>query len=224
MVPSDWSRSRPFRPCHQACHRAYRRRRSRLGLVGDDRLGGEEEGRDRRRVLQRRAGDLGGVGDAGLHQVLVLTRAGVQAVGTLEVLDLLDHDATLETGVHRDLLERLLERTCDQPGSGGLVAFERLRHLEHLLLRTDQGDSAAGHDALFHGGLGRLHRVLDAVLLLLELDLGGRADLDDRHTAGQLGETLLELLTVVVGVGVLDLLLDLGDAGVHRRHGRRHPR
>jgi hypothetical protein len=44
--------------------------------------------------------------------------------------------------------------------------------------------------------------VLDAVLLLLELDLGGRADLDDGHAAGQLGETLLELLAVPVGVGV----------------------
>ena len=35
-----------------------------LGLVGDDGLGGEEQGGDRRRVLQRRAGDLGGVDDA----------------------------------------------------------------------------------------------------------------------------------------------------------------
>jgi hypothetical protein len=40
-----------------------------LGLVGDDRLGGEEQGRDRRRVLQRRAGDLGGVDDADLDEV-----------------------------------------------------------------------------------------------------------------------------------------------------------
>ena len=50
------------------------------------------------------------------------------------------------------------------------------------------------------------------MLALLELDLGGRADLDDGDAAGQLGETLLELLTVVVGVGVLDLATDLGDA------------
>jgi hypothetical protein len=43
------------------------------------------------------------------------------------------------------------------------------------------------------------------VLALLELDLGGRADLDDGNAAGQLGEALLQLLAVVVGVGVLDL-------------------
>jgi hypothetical protein len=62
--------------------------------------------------------------------------------------------------------------------------------------------------------LGVAHRVLDAVLLLLELDLGGRADLDDGDAAGQLGEALLELLAVVVGVGVLDLGADLVDAAL----------
>ena len=59
-----------------------------------------------------------------------------------------------------------------------------------------------------------LQGVLDAVLGLLHLDLGGRANLDDGHAAGQLGETLLELLTVEVGVGVLDLGLDLLDAAL----------
>ena len=48
-------------------------------------------------------------------------------------------------------------------------------------------------------------RVLDAVLLLLQLDLGGRADLDQRHAAGQLRQALLELLAVPVGVGPVDL-------------------
>ena len=56
--------------------------------------------------------------------------------------------------------------------------------------------------------------VLDAVLLLLELRLGGRADLDDGDAAGQLGQALLELLPVVVGVGLLDLPLDELDAAL----------
>src|SRR5258706_102737 len=71
--------------------------------------------------------------------------------------------------------------------------------------------TASGNDALLDRGLGGGHRVLDAVLLLLQLDLGGGADLDDGHAAGQLGQPLLELLAVVVGVGVLDLGLDLVD-------------
>jgi len=36
-----------------------------------------------------------------------------------------------------------------------------------------------------------MQRVLDAGLLLLHLDLGGRTDLDDRNTAGELRHALL---------------------------------
>jgi hypothetical protein len=50
------------------------------------------------------------------------------------------------------------------------------------------------------------------VLLLLQFDFSRRADLDDGDATGQLGETLLQLLAVVVRVSVLDLSLDLVDA------------
>ena len=72
-----------------------------------------------------------------------------------------------------------------------------------------QGHAATGDDALLNGGLGVAHGIFDAVLALLELDLGGRAGLDDRNTAGQLGQALLQLLAVVVGGGLGDLRLDL---------------
>ena len=49
------------------------------------------------------------------------------------------------------------------------------------------------------------------LLLLLQLDLSGRADLDHRDAAGQLGQPLLELLAVPVAVDLLDLGLDLVD-------------
>ena len=79
-----------------------------------------------------------------------------------------------------------------------------------------QRDAAARHDALLERRAGGLQRVLDAVLLLLHLGLGGRADLDDGDAAGELGEALLELLAVEVRVGVLDLGLDLVDAALDR--------
>ncbi len=72
--------------------------------------------------------------------------------------------------------------------------------------------AAAGHDAFLDGGTGRVQRVFDAGLLLLHLDLGGCTDLDHGDTAGELRNALLQLLLVVVGGGLLDLLLDLGDA------------
>jgi hypothetical protein len=60
-------------------------------------------------------------------------------------------------------------------------------------------------DAFFDGGAGGVQGVLDAGLLLLHLGLGGGADLDHGHAAGQLGQALLQLLAVVVGGGLLDL-------------------
>ena len=85
--------------------------------------------------------------------------------------------------------------------------------LSERALRTDERDAAAGDDALFDGRARRRDGVLDAVLLLLQLDLGGRADLDHRDAAGELGQALLQLLLVPVGVRVLDLGLDLVDRG-----------
>src|SRR6266568_2820112 len=161
-----------------------------LRLLRDHGLGGEEQARDRGRVLQRRPGDLRGIDDAGLEHVDIIAGRGVQTLARGQRLDLLDHHAALVAGVHRDLLERLLQRAAHDRRTGGLVA----RQVE-----------------LLEGGLGVAHRVLDAVLALLELDLGGRPRLDDGDAAGQLGQPLLQLLAVVVGVGVVDLGADLVD-------------
>ena len=59
-----------------------------------------------------------------------------------------------------------------------------------------------------------MQRILDAGLLLLHLGLGGRADGDDGDAAGHLGQPLLQLLAVVVGGGLLDLVADLRDAAL----------
>src|SRR6185312_2740703 len=116
----------------------------------------------------------------------------------------------LEAGVDRDLLQRRLERDADDVRTGRLVAVE-VELLERGLGRLGERDAATGDDALLDGRLRVANGVLDAVLALLQLDLGGRADLDDRDTAGQLGQALLELLAVVVRVRLLDLGPDLVD-------------
>ena len=61
-----------------------------------------------------------------------------------------------------------------------------------------------------------MHRVLDARLLLLHLGFGGRTDLDDGDAADEFREPLLQLFTVVVRGGVLDLRADLLDAALDR--------
>jgi hypothetical protein len=184
---------------HATAHVATRRGGSGLlGLVGDDGLGGEEEAGDAGGVLQRRAGHLGGVDDAGPDQVDVLTRGGVEALTALEVPHLLDDDATLEAGVDGDLLERGLERDLDDVRTRRLVALD-LELLEGGLGRLEQGDATTGDDALLDGGLGVADGVLDAVLALLELDLEG-----DEATGANIVRVALEapLKQIAVNAGL----------------------
>jgi hypothetical protein len=57
-----------------------------------------------------------------------------------------------------------------------------------------------------------MHRVVNAILALLHLDLGGAANSDHGNATRQFGQSLLQLLRVVVRGGLLDLRLDLLDA------------
>src|SRR5690606_8055658 len=185
-----------------------------LGVLGDDHLGGEQQAGDRRGVLQRGARDLRRVDDArGEHVVDERVRGGVVAVLAVVLLtDRVDDHAALGAGVGRDLAGGLLEGAHEDRRAGLLVAFERVGDLLDGLDRVDQRHAAARDDALLDGRAGGRQGVLEAVLLLLELGLGGSADADDRDAAGQLGQALLELLTGVVRVGGLELGLDALDA------------
>src|SRR5690606_8581115 len=174
------------------------------------------EAGDRGRVLQRRARHLGRVDDALCEQVTVLAGRGVEAEAGLELRDLVRDDTRLETGVHRDLLERSLDGDANDVRTGRLVTRE-LERSEGLGAGLDQRDATTGDDALLDGRLRVADGVLDAVLALLELDLGRGTRLDDGHAASELGEALLELLAVVVAVGVLDLATDLGHATLDLR-------
>src|SRR6266404_4659548 len=48
-------------------------------------------------------------------------------------------------------------------------------------------------------------RIFDARLLLFHLSLSGSAHLDDRNTADELCQTLLQLLAIIVGRSFVDL-------------------
>src|SRR5581483_1482590 len=183
-----------------------------LGLVRDQRLGGQHQRGHRRRVLQRGAHHLGRVDDAGFDEVLVLARGRVVAERALAVLDLVDHHRALDAAVCGNLPQRLLDGAADDVDAVLLVALE-LERLERRQ-RAQERHAAARHDALFDRRARRVQRVLDAGLLLLHLGLGGRADLDDRDAADELGQPLLQFLAVVVARRLLDLRADLLHARV----------
>src|SRR6202035_3036442 len=103
------------------------------------------------------------------------------------------------------------QRLAHDLDAGLLVVVLGAQALE-LLGSTQQRNAAAGNDAFFDGRTGRMHRVVNAVLALLDFDFGRAADADHRDAARELGQTLLQLLAVVVRGGFLDLRLDLRHA------------
>src|SRR6476469_4212279 len=136
--------------------------------VRDERLRRQDHRGDGGGVLERGAGHLGGVDDALLEEVAVLAGEGVVAEAWLEPLDLLDDDLAGCTGVVRDLPGGRLERFSDGVDTDLLDSL-----VVALVERGDgleQGALTVGDEALLDRCTGRRDRILEAVLLRLELD------------------------------------------------------
>src|SRR6185295_292346 len=141
-------------------------------------------------VLQGDADDLGGIDDAHLEHVAVLTSLGViaECSGSL-IHDLADHDRALNACIVRDLADRRLQCLAHDVDADVLiliVALDRYR-----LGGFQKHDAAARYNAFLDCRAGGVKSVVDAVLALLHLDLGRAADFDDCHPTGELRQPLL---------------------------------
>src|SRR5216684_3046437 len=200
-----------------AAHAAAAQRHAAAGVLlrqfGHHGFGGDQQRRDRGRVLDRHANNLGRVDNALGDQVDIFAGLRVEAIRILVLLeDLADDHRAVFAGIDGDLAGWMGQGLTDDLDAGLLVVVLGAKPLE-VLGGTEQGDAAARHDAFFNRRTGRMHRVIDAVLALLDFDFGRAADADHRDAACELGQTLLQLFPVVVRGGFLDLRLDLADAG-----------
>src|SRR6266699_2133023 len=129
---------------HAAARSSGHRRRLLLRQFGHHRLGGDEQARDARGVLQRGAHPLGRVDDALRHQVAELAGLGVEAVGVAVLVeDLAYDDRAVLAGVHGDLASRPAQCLADDVDAGLLVRVLGLELLEHTR-RTQQGTPPPG--------------------------------------------------------------------------------
>src|SRR3954462_5607042 len=79
--------------------------------VGDQGFGCEHQRRDGAGVLKSSASDLGGINDAGFHQVSELIGLSVVAEGVvLGIADAAHNDGAFFAGIAHDLAQRLFER------------------------------------------------------------------------------------------------------------------
>src|SRR4029078_3430685 len=115
-----------------------------------------------------------------LYDAAIYATLRVEAVAILILLqDLADDDRAVLARVEGDLAGRSRERLADDLNAGLLVIVGGAE-LAGAFARTGQSDTAARQDAFLDRGAGRMHRVINAILALLHLDLGGAADADHR--------------------------------------------
>src|ERR1700758_2841558 len=197
---------------HAAARRHGGARRGLLRQLGYHGLGGDQERRNRSCVLDSHTHDLGWVDDALGDQVAVFASLRVEAVAVLFLFQhLADDDRAVLARIYRDLTGWPRQRLAHDLDASLLVVVFGADALERFG-STQQGNAAARDDAFLDRSAGRMHRVINAILALLHLDLGRAADADHRDAARELGQTLLQLLAVVVRGGLLDLRLDLLNA------------
>src|SRR5690606_40327091 len=119
---------------------------------------------------RRRGRRLARVAHAALDQALVGVGRRVVAVAVVVLREAVLHDdRAVDAGVRGDLPDRGRDRAAHDLRADALVTLD-LEVLDRRL-RAQQRDAAAGQDALFDCGPGRVQRVLDARLLLLHLGL-----------------------------------------------------
>src|SRR5262249_42080683 len=140
----------------------------------------------------------------------------VTEVCRLVAANLVDNNCAFLARIPNDLTKRFFERSLDDSDADVLVVVINLEVLERLLCSKER-DSTAGNYAFFDGCLRGVHRVLNTSFLLLQFGLGSRADLDNRDAADEFRESLLELLTIIVGSCVIDLGANLFDSTLDLR-------
>src|SRR6185437_593732 len=176
--------------------------------IGDEGFSGEHQSSNASRVLKSGAGDLGGIDDAGLNQVLELVGLGVVAeVRFFRFTNLADHNRAFLAGVVDNLSERLFQSALHNFHAGHLIIVLDFEIIE-CRRATHQSNAAARDNAFFHGCAGRVHGIFDAGFLFLHFGFGCGAHFDYGNATHQLRQPLLQLLAVVVAGDVLDLSAD----------------
>src|SRR5690554_6309560 len=124
------------------------------------------------------------------------------------MLRLLCDDRSIESSVLRNLSDGLFESSANNPVSNDLF-FGKSSQI--LLFKNfsslNECYTATSDNTLFDCSPGSGERILNSVLLLLELDFCRCSNIDHCNTTGEFRQALLQLLSVVITGSILDLHL-----------------
>src|SRR6266550_4550215 len=123
-------------------------------------------------------------------------------------LDFLHNERAFLARVIRELAGWLFDGPAHDLHADLLVAFKALDVIERFL-RANECDAAARHNAFLNRGAGSMQCIFHASFLLFHLGLGGSTDIDHGHSAGELRQTFLEFLAIVIARCLFDLTANL---------------
>lgn len=126
---------------------------------------------------------------------------------------MLYNNSSLITSIVHNLFAGSLKSLLDNLDSMLLVEVFHLDIIE-CFGAVQKSHSSSDDDSLFKGTSSGHNGVIESVLDLLDLDLGGPSDLDDSDSSTELGLSLLELLLVILRSGQVHLLSDLIDSSL----------
>jgi hypothetical protein len=203
------------RSSHHAAHAAHTAHASHVATaslwlwnVNDHSLGGDHEGCDPGSIDECSADNLGWVDDTGFLHVNVLSLGCVEATAFIATLEeLVNDDGSLEACVLANSLAWNFASALYDANANVLVEVSALKRIKPFG-GEEEGRSSTNDDALIGSGSGGTESILDSILELTNLNLGGTADLDDGDSTSKSSSSLLELLLVVLASGVLHLAVD----------------
>src|SRR6478736_181954 len=123
-------------------------------------------------------------------------------------LDFLNDERAFLARVIRELAGWLFDGPAHDLHANLLVAFKALDVIERFL-RANERDATARHDAFLNRRARGMQCIFHASFLLLHLGLGGSTDVDHGHSAGELRQTFLEFLAIVIARCLFDLTANL---------------
>jgi len=187
-----------------------------LLLFSDHRIGGQQQGRNARGILQGTPDHLRWVDDALLQHVAVFAGPGIVTEVLVGVLkNLAGNHVSIFARVIDNLAERRLASPNDDVESDGLIVGQFLLGFQSHA-GPKESDSTTRQNPFLVRGLGCVHRILDPHLLFLDLALGRSTHIDLGHAARELGDPLAQLFLVVVAGALVQLFLDAGYAAQDR--------
>ena len=103
----------------------------------------------------------------------------------------------------------MIQNIADDSNPEFRVTFGGFLELFHCLTASQQCGTTTSNNSFLQGSLSCCTSIIDQSFSLFHLGFGGRTHVDLGNTTSEFGQALLQLFTVVVAVGLIDLASNL---------------